>query len=38
MCPISAGIRPQEAQALRWSDVRERTLLIEKAADGQGGV
>lgn len=33
-----AGIRPQEAQALRWSDVRERTLLIEKAADGQGGV
>jgi integrase len=33
-----AGIRPQEAQVLRWSDVRERTLLIEKAADGQGGV
>jgi len=23
---------------LRWSDVRERTLLIEKAADGQGGI
>jgi integrase len=33
-----AGIRPQEAQALCWADVRERTLLIEKAADGQGGV
>jgi excisionase family DNA binding protein len=33
-----AGLRPQEAQALRWGDVRERTLLIEKAADGQGGV
>jgi integrase len=33
-----AGLRPQEALALRWSDVRERTLLIEKAADGQGGV
>jgi integrase len=33
-----AGLRPQEAQALRWSDVRERTLLVEKAADGQGGV
>jgi integrase len=23
---------------LRWDDVRERTLLVEKAADGQGGV
>jgi integrase len=33
-----AGLRPQEAEALRWSDVRERTLLVEKAADGQGGV
>ncbi len=33
-----AGLRPQEALALRWSDVRERTLLVEKAADGQGGV
>lgn len=33
-----AGLRPQEAQALRWADVRERTLLVEKAADGQGGV
>ena len=33
-----AGLRPQEAQALRWSDVRQRTLLVEKAADGQGGV
>lgn len=22
----------------RWGDVRERTLLVEKAADGQGGV
>jgi integrase len=33
-----AGLRPQEALALRWGDVRERTLLIEKASDGQGGV
>jgi integrase len=33
-----AGLRPQEAQALRWGDVRERTLLIEKAANGQGGI
>jgi integrase len=33
-----AGLRPQEALVLRWSDVRERTLLVEKAADGQGGI
>lgn len=33
-----AGLRPQEAQALRWADVRERTLLVEKAADGHGGI
>ena len=33
-----AGLRPQEALALRWGDVRERTLLIEKATDGQGGI
>jgi hypothetical protein len=32
------GLRPQEALALRWGDVRERTLLIDKAADGQGGI
>jgi integrase len=31
-----SGLRPGEALALRWSDVRERTLLIEKAAsDGE---
>ncbi|HET7484780.1 MAG TPA: site-specific integrase [Solirubrobacterales bacterium] len=33
-----AGVRPQEAQVLRWSDVRERTILVDKAADGQGGI
>lgn len=33
-----AGLRPQEALAMRWADVRERTLLIEKASDGQGDV
>ncbi|MFN8161578.1 MAG: tyrosine-type recombinase/integrase [Solirubrobacterales bacterium] len=33
-----AGLRPQEALALDWGDVRDRTLLIEKASDGQGGV
>jgi integrase len=33
-----AGVRPQEALALLWSDVRERTLLVERASDGQGGV
>jgi integrase len=27
-----AGLRPQEALALAWADVRERTLLIERAA------
>lgn len=32
------GLRPQEALALQWRDVRERTLLVEKATDGQGGV
>jgi integrase len=29
-----AGLRPQEARALRWSDVGERTILIERAAAG----
>lgn len=33
-----AGLRLQEALVLCWGDVRERTLLVEKAADGQGGV
>jgi integrase len=33
-----AGLRPQEVLALLWSDVRDRTLLIEKASDGQGGI
>lgn len=29
------GLRPQEALALRWGDVRERTLLVERAqSDG----
>ena len=26
-----SGVRPQEALALRWGDVRERTVLIERA-------
>jgi integrase len=30
------GLRPQEALALRWSDVRDRTLLVERAqSDGE---
>jgi integrase len=33
-----AGLRPGEALALTWGDVRDRTLLIDKASDGQGGV
>jgi integrase len=26
-----SGLRPQEALALRWGDVRERTILVERA-------
>ena len=26
-----AGLRPQEALALRWADIRERTILVERA-------
>jgi integrase len=33
-----AGLRPQEALGLQWGDVRDRTLLIEKASDGQGAL
>jgi integrase len=29
-----AGLRPQEARALRWGDVAERTIRIERAAAG----
>ena len=29
-----AGLRPEELRALRWSDIRERTLLVERAAAG----
>jgi integrase len=31
-----AGLRPQEAVALRWHHVRERTLLIEDVVGGDG--
>jgi integrase len=33
---VIAGLRPQEARALRWSDVRERTIRVERAAAGTG--
>jgi integrase len=33
-----AGLRPGEALALRWSDLRERTILVQRASDGFGGV
>jgi integrase len=33
-----AGLRPGEALALRWRDVRERTILVQRASDGFGGV
>jgi integrase len=26
-----AGLRPGEALALRWGDIRERTLLVQRA-------
>jgi integrase len=29
-----SGMRPQEALALRWADVRENTILVERAAAG----
>jgi integrase len=29
-----AGLRPQEARALRWGDVGERTIRVERAAAG----
>ncbi len=31
-----AGLRPQEILGLTWGDVRDRTLLVDKAADGHG--
>lgn len=33
-----AGLRPGEALALRWRDVRKRTILVQRASDGYGGV
>ena len=33
-----AGLRPGELRALRWSDVREQTLLIERAAEPDGSI
>lgn len=29
-----SGLRPEEARALRWSDVGERTVRVERAAAG----
>lgn len=31
-----AGLRPGELRALRWGDVRERTILIQRGADPAG--
>jgi integrase len=33
-----AGLRPGEALALRWRDVGGRTILVQRASDGVGGV
>ena len=32
-----AGLRPSEALALTWNDLRERTLLVERALGGRRG-
>src|SRR5207244_1258102 len=29
-----SGMRPEELRALRWSDIGERTVLVERAAAG----
>ena len=31
-----AGLRPGELRALRWGDVRERTILVQRGADPDG--
>jgi integrase len=33
-----SGMRPQEARALVWSDIGERTILVDKAAEEDGTV
>lgn len=33
-----AGLRPGEAMALQWSDIREKTILVDKALDSAGVV
>jgi integrase len=33
-----AGLGPSEAWALHWDDLRERTLLVQRATHGEGGV
>lgn len=33
-----AGVRPGEALALRWSDIGERTILVERATDDDGSI
>lgn len=32
------GLRPSEAGALRWNDVRERTILVQRATDDDGTI
>jgi integrase len=33
-----AGLRPGELRGLRWGDVRENTILVERAADPHGSI
>ena len=33
-----SGLRPSEAGALRWSDIRERTILVQRATEDDGSI
>lgn len=33
-----SGLRPSEASGLRWADVRERTLLIQRSTEDDGSI
>ncbi|MEA2489013.1 MAG: hypothetical protein QOH21_805, partial [Acidobacteriota bacterium] len=33
-----SGLRPSEAGALRWGDIRERTILVQRSTDADGSI
>lgn len=33
-----SGLRPSEAWGLRWGDVRDRTIYVQRATDSEGGM